>query len=267
MPKWQPLGLNKEPDVRVIAVWSIKGGVGKTTTAVALAALAAREGLRTLVWDLDPQGALSHWFRVTPRGRRASRKLVNKRTPLAQLVRGSDLPNLDTLPADLSHRALETALARRSRPTARLATKLAPLAPVYDWVFLDCAPSVTLVSEAVLAAANAVLMPVVPSSLSLRTLEQMRQFAIDVGVDRICIFPFLTMVDRRRRLHRENAQTLAGAGEFMRTAIPLSSVVERAAETLTPLPLAAPTSAAALAYAALWQELQQRLADPTHRPA
>lgn len=253
--------------MRVIAVWSIKGGVGKTTTAVALATLAAREGLRTLVWDLDPQGALSHWFRVVPRGRRAPRKLISKGTPLAELVRGSDLPNLDILPADLSHRALEAVLARRRRPAARLALKLAPLADGYDWVFLDCAPSVTLVSEAVLAAATAVLVPVVPSSLSLRTLEQMRQFAGEVGAAEVPLLPFLSMVDRRRRLHRDNALALVGAGEFLEAAIPSSSAVERAAETLTPVPLAAPSSPAARAYAALWRELQQRLARLMPRPA
>lgn len=253
--------------MRVIAVWSIKGGVGKTTTAVALATLAAREGLRTLAWDLDPQGALSHWFRVTPRGRRAPRRLVQKGTPLAELVRGSDLPNLDILPADLSHRALDAALARRRRPAARLALKLAPLEEVYDWVFLDCAPSVTLVSEAVLAAATAVLAPVVPSSLSLRTLEQMRRFAAEAGAAKVPLLPFLAMVDRRRRLHRDNALALQATGEFLAAVIPSSSAVERAAETLTPVPLSAPASAAAKAYVALWQELQQRLAGLTRRPA
>lgn len=245
--------------MRVIAVWSIKGGVGKTTTAVALAALAAEDGQRTLLWDLDPQGAVSHWFRVAPRGRRAPRKLVRKGTPLAELALGSDLPNLDIVPADLSHRTIESELARRGRPTRRLALKLAPLADVYDWVFLDCAPSVTLVSEAVLAAADAVLVPVVPSSLSLRTLEQMRQFRSEAGAEEVPLLPFLAMVDRRRRLHRDNAEALAGTGEFLKPVIPMASAVERAAESFTPVTLATPRSAAADAYAALWCELQQCL--------
>lgn len=244
----------------VIAVWSIKGGVGKTTTAAALAALAAGEGQRTLLWDLDPQGAVSHWFRVAPRDRRAPRKLVKKSAPLAELARGSDLPNLDIVPSDLSHRAFEAELARRAHPKDRLGLKLAPLASVYDWVFLDCAPSVTLVSEAVLAAADAVLVPVVPSSLSLRTLEQIRRFQAEAGAEEVPLLPFLTMVDRRRRLHRHNADALAGSGEFLTTVVPLASAVERAAEFLTPVTLAAPSSPAAGSYLALWMELQQRMA-------
>lgn len=244
----------------VIAVWSIKGGVGKTTTAAALAALAARDGQRTLLWDLDPQGAVSHWFRVAPRHRRAPRQLVKKGTPLAELALGSDLPNLDIVPSDLSHRALEAELARRTHPTGRLARKLAPLAQVYDWAFLDCAPSVTLVSEAVLAAADAVLAPVVPSSLSLRTLEQMRRLRAEAAAEEVPLLPFLAMVDRRRRLHRHNADALAGTGEFLTTVIPMASAVERAAESFTPVTLAAPTSPAATAYMSLWVELQQRLA-------
>ncbi len=246
--------------MRVIAVWSIKGGVGKTTTAAALAALAAGEGQRTLLWDLDPQGAVSHWFRVAPRGRRAPRKLVKKSAPLAELARGSDLPNLDIVPSDLSHRAFEAELARRAHPRDRLGLKLAPLASLYDWVFLDCAPSVTLVSEAVLAAADAVLVPVVPSLLSLRTLEQMHNFRAETGVEEVPLLPFLAMVDRRRRLHRHNADALAGTGEFLTTVVPLASAVERAAESLTPVTLAAPGSPASVAYRTLWIEVRQRLA-------
>ncbi len=254
--------------MRVIAVWSIKGGVGKTTTAAALAALAAADGQRTLLWDLDPQGAVSHWFRVAPRGRSAPRRLVKRATPLAGLARGSDLPNLDLVPSDLSHRAFEAELARRAHPRRRLALKLAPLADVYDWVFLDCAPSVTLVSEAVLAAADAVLVPVVPSSLSLRTLEQMHRLRSEAGAEDVPLLPFLAMVDRRRRLHRDNVEALAGTGEFLEPVIPMASAVERAAESLTPVTLAAPGSAAAAAYSALWGELRQRLnSRPPRLPA
>lgn len=245
--------------MRVIAVWSIKGGVGKTTTAAALAALAAADGQRTLLWDLDPQGAISHWFRVSPRSRKAPRKLASKSTPLTELARGSDLPNLDIVPANLAHRTFETELARRAHPHARLARKLAQLAWVYDWVWLDCAPSVTLVSEAVLAATDAVLVPVVPSSLSLRTLEQMRDLRREVGGEAVPLWPFLTMVDRRRRLHRDNAAELAASGEFLAPIVPLAAAVERAAESRMPVTLAAPGSAAAFAYAALWRELRYRL--------
>lgn len=245
--------------MRVAAVWSIKGGVGKTTTAAALATLAAREGRRTLLWDLDPQGALSHSFRVAPRPKRAPRDLVRRSIPLSELARATDVANLDLLPADLAHRVLEAELAVRRRPQQRLAEKLAALGEAYDLALLDCAPSVTVVSEAVLAAADVVLVPVVPSLLSLRTLEQLRAFRDELGRGEAALVPFLTMVDSRRRLHRDNAAALAGQGGFCATVIPLASAVERAAETRTPLPLAAPRSAAAIAYEALWREVQPRL--------
>ena len=245
--------------MRVLAVWSIKGGVGKTTTAAALATMAARDGLRTLLWDLDPQGALSHWFRVKPRRKAAPRELVRRKAPLAELARATDFGNLDLLPADLSHRAMESELATRRQPARRLSEKLADLGGQYDLALLDCAPSVTVVSEAVLAAAHAVVVPVVPSLLSLRTLEQMREFRDEVGRKKTTLVPFLTMVDGRRRLHRDNAATLAGEGGFCATVIPMASAVERAAEARTPLPLAAPRSTAGRAYEELWQELKERL--------
>jgi len=248
--------------MRIVAVWSIKGGVGKTTTATSLATLAARDGLRTLLWDLDPQGAASHLFRVAPQRKQAPRDLVRRKVSLADMARATDLFNLDLLPANLTYRELEAELAARRQPRRRLKEKLDALRGIYELVLLDCAPSVTVVSEAVLTAADVVLVPLAPSSLSLRTLEQMKEFRSEMDRKDAPLVPFLTMADLRRTVHRENAERLAGTGGFCATVIPMSSVVERAAEARTPLPLAAPRSPAGLAYEALWQELKGRLGLP-----
>jgi chromosome partitioning protein len=235
--------------------------VGKTTAAVNLSDLAARGGLRTLLWDLDPQGAASFSLRVRPRRRASPRALARRAVDLRSLVRATDAPNLDLLPSDLAYRTLELELDARKRPTRRLAEKLEALAGHYDWVVLDCAPSVTLVSEAVLHAVDALLVPVVPSALSLRTLEQARRFLAEAGREALPVLPFLSMVDRRKRLHREGCERLAGGAEgFLRTVVPLASVVERAAERRLPLAAASPRSPAALTFAALWDEVRGRMA-------
>src|SRR5262249_59436351 len=89
--------------LKVLASYAIKGGVGKTSTAVNLAALAAREGRRTLIWDLDPQGAATFLFRIRPKVKRGGSKLVRGRRDPLSVVTGTDLDCLDLLPADFSY--------------------------------------------------------------------------------------------------------------------------------------------------------------------
>src|SRR5258708_28288692 len=145
--------------MRVLATYSIKGGVGKTTTAVNLAYLAAASGLRTLVWDLDPQGAATYLFRIKPRIKGGSRSLVSGRSEVDRLIRGTDFERLDLLPADLSYRHMDLHLDQAKKPTRRLARVIAPLRSDYDCVVLDCPPSLSLLSDSVLEAAYIVLVP------------------------------------------------------------------------------------------------------------
>ncbi|MGZ4960500.1 MAG: ParA family protein, partial [Methylomonas sp.] len=90
--------------MNVLAVYSIKGGVGKTASAVNLAYTAARNGYRTLVWDLDPQGASSYYFRIKPKIKGGSKDLITGKRELEGLIKGTDFENLHLLPADFSFR-------------------------------------------------------------------------------------------------------------------------------------------------------------------
>ena len=157
----------------VLATYNIKGGVGKTSTAVNLAYLAARDGFRTLLWDLDPQGASTYLFRIKPKVRGGGRKLVRGKTDISALIRGTDFERLELLPADFSYRHMDLALDGVKRPTQRLARVIAPLREEYDCIFLDCPPSISLVSESVFEAADALLVPLIPATLSSRTFEQL----------------------------------------------------------------------------------------------
>jgi chromosome partitioning protein len=164
---------------RVIATYNIKGGVGKTSAAVNLAHLAARDGARALLWDLDPQAASTYLFRIKPKVRGGARKLVGLRSEVARLIKGTDYQGLDLLPADFSYRHLDLALDGFKRPTRRLAQVLAPLRADYDYIFLDCPPSISLVSESVFEAADALLVPIIPATLSSRTFDQLE--SLDTG--------------------------------------------------------------------------------------
>lgn len=246
--------------MKVVATYNIKGGVGKTSAAVNMAALAAADGLRTLIWDLDPQGAASYLFRVRPKVRGGGRKLVRGRSDVAGVLRGTDIEGLDLLPADFSYRHMDLVLDSSGKPTRRLRKVLTPLAPHYDLAVLDCPPSISLVSENVFEAADALLVPLIPSTLTLRTFEQLADF-VESEVDRRPeIVAFFSMVDRRKRLHREVVETLPqGRADIAGAAIPAATEVELMGVERSPVVVTSPRTRSARAYAELWTELRARL--------
>jgi cellulose biosynthesis protein BcsQ len=247
--------------VQVVATYSIKGGVGKTSAAVNLGALAAREGRRTLIWDLDPQGAATFLFRVKPRVKGGARKLIRgKRDPGAAL-KGTDIEGLDLLPADFSYRHLDLVLDARKAPLEALTAVLDAVRDEYDLAILDCAPSISLVSESVFSASDLLLVPLVPATLSVRTFEQLREFLEGQDGATPDVLTFLSMVDRRKRLHRDLAAALpVELPAVAAAAIPTSSIVERMGAARAPIVETAPRSPAAKAYAELWREVSERLA-------
>ena len=113
--------------MKVLASYNIKGGVGKTATAVNLAHLAAADGARVLVWDLDPQGATSFYFRVKPKVKGGSKGLVRGKRALDDAIKGTDFEHLDLVPADFSYRNMDLELDATKKPTRRLAQLIRPL--------------------------------------------------------------------------------------------------------------------------------------------
>ena len=249
--------------MKVFAVYNIKGGVGKTATAVNLSYLSAKEGGRTLVWDLDPQGAASFYLRVMPNVRGGGKKLVRGDLDLDGLIKGSDYEGLDLLPADFSYRKMDIALDGTRKPKRQIGKLIEPLSVDYDLALLDCPPGMTLVLESVLAAAEAILVPTIPTTLSLRTLDQLARHLGKKGPRKLAVLPFFSMVDRRRTMHREIVDGDPGVPfRFLKTSIPYSSTVEKMGVHRMPIEAYAPWSPAAKAYRALWTEVDQRVFDP-----
>lgn len=248
----------------VLALYSNKGGVGKTAAAVNLGYLAAQAGTSTLICDLDPQSSATYYFRVKPKLKRRARGFAGDAEAVDRSIKGTDYVNLDLLPADFSHRNLDITFDKGKRRRRRLKQVLGPLKKDYDLIILDCPPTINLVAENIFSAADYLLVPLIPTTLSVRTHEQLLEFlqAGQYKPDRA--YGFLSMVDRRKRLHRElSASVVAEFGGLLHSVIPYSSHVEQMGLYREPLPAFAPRSPATRAYQGLWTEVQQVvLGDP-----
>ena len=240
----------------VFATYNIKGGVGKTATTVNLAWLSASTGARTLIWDLDPQGASSFYFRIKPKVKGGGDKLIRRKLTLRSVIKATDHENLDLLPADFSYRHLDVALDYHKKPQRQLAKIIKPLRASYDHVFLDCPPGISLLAESVFRAASVLIVPLIPTTLSLRTFEQLMSFVSRRDYGRLTLLPFFTMLDRRKTLHRETvASCLRDYPMILRTYVPNASDIERMGPERNVLGVFAPNSPSLTAYRGLWREI------------
>ncbi len=242
----------------VVAVVGAKGGVGKTAAAVNLATLSARNGHRTLLWDLDPQGAATHCLRARAKVKGGASRLLSTKRELAPSIRHTDHQRLDLLPADPSFRVVDSVLSTRRWPERVLRKLLRPLEGTYDVVVLDCAPGLGVVTESVLAAADLALAPIVPAPLAVRSLDQLAAF-IDEHRRGLPLLAFLSMLDERKVLHRQVVAQVREDRRFALAAVPVSSSIERMGLEQVPAVLASPNNLGSIGYRRLWAEVEERL--------
>lgn len=159
-----------------LALYSNKGGVGKTTAAVNLSYLAARAGTKTLICDLDPQSSTTYYFRVKPKLKLGVKGFIKGGKQLNKNIKGTDHENLDLLPADFSLRHLDAVFGKFKRPQERLRKILKPLKNEYDLIILDCPVTISILAENIFNAVEFILVPLIPTTLSVRTYKQLLSF-------------------------------------------------------------------------------------------
>ncbi|MCP3965811.1 MAG: AAA family ATPase [Lentisphaerae bacterium] len=243
--------------MRIVAVYNIKGGVGKTTTAANLSYHAALHNYSTLLLDLDPQGAVSYYFRVKPHKKFSSEKFL-KGKKIQKFIRGSDYENLDVLPSDLSYRHMELLLSGKKRSRRQLRRILMPVKNEYDLIVLDCPPNITIVAENIFRASDLILIPVIPTTLSMLTYSSLKKFFKDNELNSNHLKPFFSMVEKRKKMHSDIIQKSIEKTPdvFCNTHIPYNSSVEKMGIHREPVHCFAPRTSGARAFTKLWKEVE-----------
>jgi len=214
--------------MKIIASYSIKGGVGKTAASVNLAYASAKAGNETLLIDLDPQGASSFYFRISAGNKEKRGYFFTQKNRLLKQIRGSNYKRLDILPANLSFRNFDIMLNKMSKSKKRLKQILSSLDKEYDLIILDCPPNINLLSENVFNAADMILVPVIPTTLSERTYEQLLTFFKNNGYKRKIIRPFFSMAQSKNKLHRQTIADMENRHpEFLTSIISFLTEIER----------------------------------------
>jgi len=252
--------------VKIWAVANQKGGVGKTTTAVNVGGVLAREGRRTLLLDMDPHGSMSAYFGLDPDSQERSlyqlfqHKKSQREISPAEVVCATGFDNLDLIPASTAMATLDRQLGAADGMGLVIARALQKLAGRYDFVLIDCPPQLGVLMINALAACRHLIIPVQTEFLAVKGLERMLRTLemIQRARHRVPEYTILpTMYDPRTRASTGTLRLLRErfAQHLWRSVIPVDTLFREASRLGVPLTIKAPRDRGSEAYAALLRDL------------
>ena len=246
--------------MKILGIYSNKGGVGKTATSVNLSYMAAQTGAKTLLCDLDPQASATYYFRVRPALKSGAKGLIKGGSQLYKNIKGTDYENLDLLPADFSLRNLDVVFNKFGNPKKRLKKILNLFKDEYDLIVLDCPVTISLLAENILLAADHIIVPMIPTTLSVRTLEQLLSFCKKKGYRTDKIYAFFSMVDLHKKMHKELMIAVSESyNNILGSFIPYLAQIEKMGIYRAPVVAFSPKSTASKAYENLWEKVQRKI--------
>lgn len=245
----------------IASLYNLKGGVGKTASCVNFSYMAAKDGYKTLLWDLDPQGAASYYCKARATIKGSVKKIIEHDLAITEAIVPTEYEGLDIIPSDLSARKLDILLDTQHGSKKYFKNLLKQVSSDYDFVFIDCPPGFSNVADNIFYASDAVLMPVIPTTLSMRTYEQVKEYFESKEIDLGKLMCFFTMVDIRKNMHKDTMQQLYKDKRFFEHYIPNLSEIEKMGIRNAPVEVFAPSGYAALCYRALWNEIKEGVLD------
>lgn len=245
--------------MKTIAIYSNKGGVGKTAGTVNLSYLASQNGYKTLVCDFDSQSSATYYFRVKPKLKTGVKQLIKAKKSILDSIKGTDYDILDLLPGDLALRNIDIAMDKEKKSKQLLKRVFSMFKEDYDILFVDCPPSLNLLAENIFNVADYILVPFIPTVLSMRAQEQLISFLEKQKCSLKKIYIYFSIVDKRKKLHNEFMAKLNGQSNVLEAIIPYLSTVEKMGIERQPVAAFAPRSVAASYYIKLWEELNMKL--------
>ena len=253
--------------MRTVAFYNLKGGVGKTTSAVNIAYLASQTQCRTLLWDLDPQGSASWYLEPVQTNTFKAARQVKGNAPIGRLIEHTPYDFLDLIPSNISMRNMDRFVEFHKQGKDALGSIIRPLADTYELTILDCPPNLSALAVSVFQAADAIVVPVIPTHLSLQTYAQLVKFMAERKIDVRKLVPFFSLVDMRRKLHRDWVENPPGMLiDLLPVHIPYSSLIEKMGERRAPLPVFSPRTPLSDRYLSIWDHITHRVKDenPLH---
>jgi chromosome partitioning protein len=243
---------------KVLSLYNTKGGVGKTTTAVNLAYLAAQEGQKVLLWDLDTQASATFFCGGKAKVRGGVKKLIRRKTETHKVIRDTPHENLWIIPADGSNRNIDLIVNDEKDSKKALQKVIKDVSGDLDLVVLDSPPGLSVLSESIFFASDVLLVPTIPSTLSIRTLELIDEHYASKELKQKQIIPFFSMADLRKKMHRELIEIYARDPRFLSVVIPNASIIEQMGARQAPLLAFNRSSKASKNYLELWAELGRK---------